>query len=255
LGIPSDIMTTRLLRIATAALLPLSVASWWSKAYAYRPFEGTDAAVADPGEVEIELGPVQYMREGSERTIVAPAVTLNYGFADGWEASLEGELAHGVSSDSRRTSLVGNGAFLKGVLRKGSLQNQSGPSIATEFGLLLPGINDEPGTGGSIAGIVSQRWSFVTIHFNAAAAVTREHHGDLFVSTIIEGPDDWPVRPAAEVFYERDFGGVSTISGLIGAIWQLRDNLAVDVGFRGALTGDHTLNEFRAGLTFSFPPQ
>jgi hypothetical protein len=30
---------------------------WTSEARAYRPFDGTDAAVADPGEVEIELQP------------------------------------------------------------------------------------------------------------------------------------------------------------------------------------------------------
>ena len=30
---------------------------WTSQAHAYRPFDGTDAAVADPGEVEVELQP------------------------------------------------------------------------------------------------------------------------------------------------------------------------------------------------------
>ena len=41
--------------------LPAAVAAWpWpgtTRAQAYRPFDGTDAAVAEPGEVEIELGP------------------------------------------------------------------------------------------------------------------------------------------------------------------------------------------------------
>jgi hypothetical protein len=32
------------------------------------------------------------------------------------------------------------------VLREGSLQDKSGPSIATEFGLLLPATRDDPGT-------------------------------------------------------------------------------------------------------------
>lgn len=35
-------------------------------AYAYRPFDGTDASVPDAGEFELELGPVQHLREGSE---------------------------------------------------------------------------------------------------------------------------------------------------------------------------------------------
>jgi hypothetical protein len=58
---------------------------------------------------------------------------------------------------------VENGFFLKTVLREGVLQEQSGPSIATEFGMLLPGINDQHGTGAEITGIVSQRWEPITL--------------------------------------------------------------------------------------------
>ncbi|HJU12703.1 MAG TPA: hypothetical protein VJ728_17595, partial [Candidatus Binataceae bacterium] len=38
---------------------------WTSQAYAYRPFDGTDAAVADLGEAEVELQPAgaQWSRE------------------------------------------------------------------------------------------------------------------------------------------------------------------------------------------------
>jgi hypothetical protein len=66
---------------------------------------------------------------------------------------LEGLVAYDLSSGSHGTSVVGNEALLKGVLREGSLQDKSGPSIATEFGLLLPGINDEHGTGATLTGI------------------------------------------------------------------------------------------------------
>ena len=139
------------------------------------------------------------------------------------------------------------------MLREGSLQDRPGPSVATEFGLLLPGIHGEPGVGGSAAGIVSQRWPWMTIHLNAVAAITRQQHGDLFLGLIVEGPSKWTVRPVAEVFHEREFGRSRTTSGLVGAIYQVRDNLAVDVGLRGARTNDRTLYEIRAGLTFSFP--
>jgi hypothetical protein len=139
--------------LASAAAL----ACWCATAQAYRPFDGTDAAVAAPGEMEIEFGAVEYLREGSERALFAPNVRLNYGFVPGWEAVLEGELAHGLTAGTSGTRLVGNGAFLKGMLREGSLQEKPGPSIATEFGILLPGIHDERGTGASVAGIVSQQ--------------------------------------------------------------------------------------------------
>jgi hypothetical protein len=226
--------------------------SWCDNAIAYRPFDGTDAEVAEPGTVEIELGPAEYVRQRDERLLIAPNVRLNYGFAKGWEAVLEGQTAHGLSAAARRTSQIENGFFLKGILRDGALQEQPGPSIATEFGVLLPGINDEHGTGGSIAGILSQRWELVTIHLNAAAAVTRQQHADLFLSTILEGPHDWAVRPVAEIAYERDFGRLETKSVLVGAIWQIRDDLAVDIGLRGARVNDRTACEIRAGITFAF---
>jgi hypothetical protein len=245
----------RLVAPRITAAIPI-VLIWTSSsipALAYRPFDGTDAAVTDEGEMEIELGPAEYLREGSERTLIAPAVTLNYGFAEGWEAVIESEATHGLSADAKRSSLVGNAASLKGVLREGSLQGQSGPSIATEFAVLLPGINDEAGTGGSVAGIVSQQWPWLTVHLNAAVAVTRERHGDLFLDAIVEGPRDWAVRPVAEAFYEHEFGGSTTTPGLIGAIWPVRDDLAFDVGLRSGRIDGRTFDEVRAGLTFSFP--
>ena len=234
--------------LAAAALLAFS----GSVAQAYRPFNGTDAAVAAKGEMEIELGPVEYLRDGSERALFAPDVRINYGFAPGWEAVLEGMLAHGLTAGLPGTSLLENGAFLKGVLRDGVLQEKPGPSVATEFGVLLPGINAEHGTGASLAGIVSQRGDWGTVHFNMAVALTREQHADYFVGVILEGPHDWPVRPVAEIFYERDVGLFRARSALVGAIWQVQDNIAVDFGLRGARVNDHTAGEIRAGVTFAF---
>lgn len=242
------------LRAALASSLSLTIAVRSEPALAYRPFDGTDAAVADAGEMEVELGPVGYLREGQDRTLLAPDVRFNYGFADGWEAVAEGQVAHGLSVGDLRSSLRDNGVSLKKMLRDGSLQNMTGPSIATEVGLLLPGINGEPGTGSSIAGIVSERWPWATVHVNLMGAVTREQHADLFLSLIVEGPNEWSVRPVAELLYEREFGGSTTRSAHIGAIWQARENLACDVGLRGGRMNDHTLAEIRAGLTFGFRP-
>ena len=82
------------------------LACWCGAAEAYRPFDGTDAAVAETGEMEIELGPVEYLREGAERTLLAPDVRINYGFTPGWEAALEGKVAHGLTAGIPGTSLV-----------------------------------------------------------------------------------------------------------------------------------------------------
>jgi hypothetical protein len=236
--------------LIAAALLAMSLCA--GTAWAYRPFDGTDAAVAEPAEVEIELGPAQYFREGPERTLVAPAAILNVGLGSRWEAVLEGQYAHSLSDEAPRSSLIENGAFLKNVLREGSLQDKPGPSLATEFGALLPGIGSEHGTGASIGAIVSEQWPRLTVHLNVVAALTRDHHGDIFIGAIFEGTLGWPVRPVAEVFYERDSTGLETVSGLAGAIWQWDRSLSFDLGVRRARSGDRDVDEVRAGLTWVF---
>jgi hypothetical protein len=87
--------------MATVAALAAAAAVFWWRgiAQAYRPFDGTDAAVADTGDVEIELGPTEYMREGAERVLFAPDIRVNYGFIPGWEATIEGDLTHALSPD------------------------------------------------------------------------------------------------------------------------------------------------------------
>src|ERR1700732_4198648 len=234
------------------SVIALCLTAWSGPASAYRPFDGTDAAVAAPGEVEIELQPAGRLREEGSNTLIAPATVLNYGMSEGWEAVFEGQ-GRTPLAPSGPTSLTSAGAFLKHVLQPGSLQDKTGPSVATEFGMLLPDSTGSSGVGASLAGIVSQRWDWGTIHLNAATALTRNPHADVFLGGIIEGPSKWSIRPVAEFFYEREFGQSETLSGLIGLIWQVRDNLSFDVGLRHALTNGHLVNEVRAGLTFGFP--
>src|SRR6266481_4970590 len=238
--------------LVSGSVIALGVAAWSAPASAYRPFDGTDAAVAAPGELEIELQPAGRLREEGTTSLVAPATVFNYGLSEGWEAVLEGQ-GQTPLSPSGPTSLTTAGAFLKHVLQPGSLQDKSGPSVATEFGVLLPDSTGNSGVGASLAGSVSQRWDWGTINLNGETALTRDHHADLFLGGIIEGPSKWSIRPVAEFFYEKDFGQSETISGLIGLIWRVRDNLSFDVGLRHALTNGHQVNELRAGLTFAFP--
>jgi hypothetical protein len=243
-------------RIALLLQVSACCIGWPGASFAYRPFDSTDAAVADVGELETELGPVEFRRSNTERTVIAPDYVLNYGFVKNWELVLEGRGEHPQPpAEDTRSRLVDNGLFLKGVLREGVLQDKSGPSVATEFGVLLPGINDEAGVGASWLGIVSQRWSGGTVHFDLGIALTREHRTDLFVGTIIEGPYDWKVRPVAEVVYEREFNETERFSVLCGAIWQVSDKLSFDVGIREAWINHQPETEVRAGLTFAFSVQ
>src|SRR5262249_31367646 len=221
-------------------------------AFAYRPFYGTDAAVAEPGEMEIDLEAAGVKRVDKMNTLVAPATVLNFGLIKDWELVLETR-AETPLSESGPTVWSDSGVFLKHVLRPGVLQDQTGPSIATEFGALLPDTIGSNHFGASVAAIISQRWDWGTAHLNVAGALTRDQHADLFTGIILEGPHKWVVRPVAEFFYEEEFGQAHTFSALIGAIWQVKDNLSFDVGFRHAIVNGAGVNEVRAGLTFGFP--
>jgi hypothetical protein len=235
-------------QIAWAIVTGICVAGWVTPAVAYRPFDGTDAAVAGVGEVEIEFQPVGALRAGS--TSAVSEAIFNYGFAERWELVLQGtaqSLPEGVGPIS-----VSNAALLKYVVQPGVLQDKPGPSIATEFGPLLPPSSGS-GVGLSWTGIVSQRWDWGTVHLNVATNLTPDQHGELFFDAIIEGPNTWKVRPVAEIYSDSVVNQSQTFSALIGAIWQVRDNLAFDVALRYALVDGRPVNELRAGVTIGFP--
>lgn len=222
-------------------------------AHAYRPFDSTDASVVPPGEFELELGPVGYLGSASRHFLVAPGTILNLGVFRHWEIVLQGRhfiLADGPQ-DEPRFRLVDTGLFLKGVLREGSLQSGTGPSVATEFGPLLPTVNGDPGVGATAIAIVSQRWDAATLHVNGALSYTRAHKPDLFGGVILEGPHRWTVRPVVEAFIEREFDTTFIASGLVGAIWRVKDGLSFDAAVRVARVNDDGLLEARIGLTWA----
>src|SRR5713101_5706871 len=101
-----------LVRCAGAALIVASVAGRPGPAFAYRPFDGTDAAVAAPGELEVELQPTGLRHEGGTQTLVAPWTVLNFGLSEGWEAVFEGR-GETPLSPSGSPNLTEAGAFLK----------------------------------------------------------------------------------------------------------------------------------------------
>jgi hypothetical protein len=84
----SFLLPRSLLAMFAAGLL----LGWSAEARAYRPFDGTDAAVADPGETEIELQPAGAQWSREQNQLIAPAVVYNYGFLKDWEAVLESQL-------------------------------------------------------------------------------------------------------------------------------------------------------------------
>jgi len=224
-------------------------------ARAYRPFNSTDAAVADIGRVEIELGPLGFLEEGPDRFVVAPSVILNWGVVQRWEVVLEGR--HFVRLGSGATQAprlrVDDNAFsVKAVLREGGLQEKNGPRVAAEVGAPLPAIHGDGGAGAEATIIASERWDAATVHLNGAVSWTRAHAPGVFGGLIVEGHDAWTLRPVTEVFVEGERDVPLTVSWLAGAVLRLREELSIDAGVRLARSGGTNTTEIRAGLTWSF---
>jgi hypothetical protein len=225
-----------------------------SPAQAYRPFDSTDADVVDRGTVEVELGPMGYLDDGSEQ-LVAPDLVVTAGLHPRVEIVLQGRglVALDHDADERRYRLEDTALLAKGLLRAGCLQGGQGPSAALEVGMLLPTLHGESGVGAEGIGIVSQRWSRLTAHLNGTVSRTRAETWELAAGLIIEGPRRFGVRPVAEATLSREIDEKSAASGLVGLIWEARDDLAFDLAFRYADDDGRDVRELRAGFTWSLP--
>lgn len=236
-------------RLAVAAALACLLCG---PAHALRPFQGTDAAVAEPGTFELEAG-VARLREANRRESSVPELVGNWGVGHGSEIVLEGKLQDDrVPGFGSHASLSETALSLKHVWRNGALQDAPGLSVASECGVLLPEVHGSTHTGFSCAAIASNRWDLLELHVNAGLVRTREHSTGRELSLIAEAPEEWKIRPVAEAAAERDSAGERSRSLLLGVIIRVGENSAVDVGVRhGKVAGEH-VDEVRAGLTWSF---
>jgi hypothetical protein len=220
-------------------------------AYAYRPFDQTDADVAAPHTIELELGPVGYLHQPQGGTFV-PGFIFNYGPVERIELVFDAHhsfLFGGPDTGAQRRQLD-TALLIKGVLREGSLQGFAGPSLAAEAGALLPTLPISGGAGASLAFIASQRWRALAIHLNVEGDLTRDDHFAFIGGAIVEGPDAWTVRPVGEFFVADQDDLSPTLSGLAGAIWSCTPNLSFDAAGRLARQPGGRVVELRAGLTW-----
>ncbi len=225
-------------------------------AAAYRPFDGTDADVAETGDFELELGPVHWYSQSGAHYLVAPATILNLGILPRVElvVDLQNYVGLDVPAGVPRDALLNTDVLLKGVLVPGVLQGHgTGPSVALEIGPLTPGIQGQQAFGASANAIVSQRWRDFTMHVDTWFQLTRgDLHLDWFEGLILEGPFESTVRPVTELFVEHELvASVTTWSALVGAIWRAGEDLDLDLGLRAARVGDERATEIRLGLTWT----
>jgi hypothetical protein len=245
---------------APAVVLVAALVLVTGRAEAYRPFDGTDADVAELGAFELELGPTHfYSQSGSGplhgNYLIAPATVLNFGIVKDTELVIDFEdfVAEGALDGRPHAALLNTDVLVKHVFREGILQGKTGLSVAVEAGPLTPEVNGTNAFGASANLLLSYRWNWGTVHFNEWPSYTREHNLDVYSGVIVEGPHDWVVRPVTELYVEKEFNGDLTESALVGAIWEVRESFALDVGVRGARVGSDDAAEVRFGFTWSLP--
>lgn len=232
----------------------LAYALFAPTAHAYRPFDGTDAGVAEADTFELEIGASRFHQAG-QRTLGIPAFTLNFGLKGDTEIVFDGRLEHrqGNDIDGARDGLTDTALSLKHVWKAGSLQDKEGLSFATECGVLLPTILGESGTGATCAGIVSQKWETGMVHFNLGLTRARDKENLRFASVIVEGPEEWIVRPVMELSTEHGSNGTHSNAVLAGVIWKVGEHLDIDAALRKQREQGETGREIRLGATWSTP--
>ncbi len=224
-----------------------------SSSWAYRPFISTDAAVADPQEVEIELGYFTLEREKGENSFVIPRVVLNYGLFRNWEAVAEFAVRRAPDAD---VNLIDPAVFLKSVLKEGVLQGKEGVGFAVEVGPLLPSTEKgERKFGFEGIGILTDKLGPFMFHLNGGVGVERST-GDVvgIWGVIAEVPVAKGLRLVGEVNGEKPRREEQRSSALLGVIWQpwSSKNVWFDAGVRRGFTSRVPDWQFTAGLTFGF---
>ena len=166
-------------RTVAAALGGALVLGAAPAAYAYRPFDGTDAEVAESASSRGSSGRrTPPSREFAQLT--APWLVLNLGIWPRFELVLETNnllaqrAAGGVLDQFAETH-----AFVKAILRHGFVQEQTGPSIAVEAGPWLPNPERRAGVGGSANFIFSIQIERMILHLDLMGAyrARRPHPG------------------------------------------------------------------------------
>src|SRR5262244_3475166 len=213
------------------------VLAWSSSASAYRPFVSTDAAVADPKEIEIELGYFTLDRTRDENTFIMPRTVLNYGLFKNWEAVAEFAIQRAPDAT---LDVIDPALSLKGVLKEGVLQDKDGFAFAVEASALLPSTEkgqDRFGFEG--IGILSDKLGPFMFHLNGGLGIERST-GDLvgIWGVILELPVAKGLRLVGEVNGEKPRREDQRDSALLGVIWQPwpSKNVWFDGGIRRRFT-------------------
>lgn len=241
-------------RWGIAAVAALAIVAHAGNAEAYRPFEGTAATVNNRGEFGLAMGTGETFDRAGNGFILAPFIQFSFGILPrtSFNLGVRDSIPVGPMGGRRRVPTVRSALALKYLFRDGTLQGKTGLSIGGEIDALLPDVNARNWAGGCGTFIVSNRWTWGTIHLNQTAGYTRLHNFDLQTAAILEGPIRWAVRPVGELYFEQEFERVTTTAALVGALWRVTPSFVIDLGLRGIRLDAQSINEGRVAYTTQY---
>ncbi|KKL83814.1 hypothetical protein LCGC14_1970940, partial [marine sediment metagenome] len=204
-------------------------------------------------ELEIEFGLLGTSHNEGIDEIAVPSLILNYGIMKNWEIVGEFDVQVYKETEGRNGELKEPALFLKGVLNEGIMQNQRGPSIAVEFGVLLPSsVKGERNTGLEGIGILSGEISNLVYHLNFGGELDRKDFKlNGIWGAILEYPFDDKFRVVGEINGTFQSRGLPSNSGLIGFIWELGE-IDLDFGIRRGFSSTASDWELTTGITLFF---
>ncbi len=194
-----------------AFVLPVVwVSSYAAPARGFPPYRSTDAAPADPWELEPRLGLLQIQRKRGDTELTSPLLRLNLGFPGDFEIVTEAEYVPA----SREIGEAAAGAKWVPLRRRFA--------IGVEALTLLP-LPSRSGAGVEATSIASYFTTPLRLHLNLGAfADTRGSHDELGHKASMLGELDVDrFRPGIEVVFKSIRGEDAEVSAGGGLIWNL----------------------------------
>jgi hypothetical protein len=153
------------------------------------------------------------------------------------------------------TQVTDTDVFAKFLLRRGVLQEESGPSVALEAGPLVPEVNGQKGFGASANLIVSEQWSWLTLHLNNEGELSRQDLVFAWATNLIGEFDvGSALRPVAELgFVIEPSSGAKEYTALGGFIWNITEGFDLDAAARVGKLDEVNAFEARLGMTWALP--
>lgn len=230
------------------------------RASAFRPIDFTDADVAESRTIEFEFAPAEYLRQGEVRTLNAPKLAITFGIGRGIEAGIEGInlVTLAPREGEPRAQIADAGLAVKKLIRKGSLQELAGLSVAVESVVQFPG-RDAVHLGIEGSGIVSSESKFGAIHAQATASRSTESVNEAEGGVIVEGNDYHGWRPVLQLHARGVRDETPVFGGIVGVVFEAHDGLAFDLGLgitrvRSEDVTEHD-TEIRGGVTWQIGPR